>query len=274
MGIIRGYQRAQIGVIAVLLTAVLLVVGISVTTRVANQVAQETSRMESNQLLNQAESLIDAPDELEGELPNTMKSQTMDASSANDTIYLQPGEAIEISLWQTKQSGTEPANAVVRWGFAEDAEQDSYDLCKSEAALLLTYVEASGNNYYLPIAPTGCSNIRNGYTEAESSSDRRYISEFTLSAWPATMPSFSEGDSSKSNILRIRALYAGTYVNFPGLTMTLRTAAANEVGSEARVEEQNQTSAAAPFINDFAIFSGNSEVCQAVDGEVDCGDSY
>jgi hypothetical protein len=207
----------------------------------------------------------------------------MNASNANDSVYLQAGEAIEISLWQTKQSGTDPVTkAVVRWGFAEDKGQyaSANDLCNGEAALLLTYVEAGGNSYYLPVAHSGCAgtvskNNKGNYIEAvESSGDGRYISQFALSAWPATAPSFSEGTSSKPNILRIRALYAGTYVYFPGLTVTLRTAAANEVGNETRVEEQNQTNAAAPFTNDFAIFAGNSEVCQAVDGEVDCGDVY
>ena len=48
-------HSGQIGIIAVILTTVLLVIGISVAARVTQQSAQNVQRTESTQALNQAE---------------------------------------------------------------------------------------------------------------------------------------------------------------------------------------------------------------------------
>jgi hypothetical protein len=67
------------------------------------------------------------------------------------------------------------------------------------------------------------------------------------------------------DIIRIKALYADTYVKMPHLTGTARVAETNDEGNEARVVEQNVSEAAAPYTQDFTLFVAHGSVCQAPD---------
>ena len=107
----KQHQEAQIGIVAVLLTTILLAIGVSVGSRVIRQTRDETIRQEATQQLNQAESVADmgkndtSPDLLidlshtqVGEMSPTIThdKRTKTFSSNIDTVYLNQGETVEV----------------------------------------------------------------------------------------------------------------------------------------------------------------------------------
>ncbi len=235
-------QPAQIGIAAVLLTTVLLAIGVSVTTRVSDQVSQETQRSESQQALESAigqadiasniqtettEQTIDTPT-LADNIVATRKDNTTDGQS----IYLNAGETVEINL-----NGTTMKD--IFWERGDNA-------CNS--ALLLGHYNGNTVNYY-PIRGNGCSATGTlvGYDEA-SAGTNGFKNKFINTA-------------INGGTLRIKVLFKGTYLQMEGLISTTRAAASNEGGNEVRVVEQYQTTNnAAPSIMDFALFAGGGSI--------------
>ena len=159
MRISKQHQEAQIGIVAVLLTTILLAIGVSVGSRVIRQTRDETIRQEATQQLNQAESvadmgkndtssdlLIDLSHTKVGDTPThgTVRQDTF--SSDIDTVYLNQGETVEVVgkhisgnvFWELKQNNN-----------AGD--------CEKRPGLLLTAITNDGSSSRItPVAPSGC----------------------------------------------------------------------------------------------------------------------
>ncbi len=233
-------QSAQIGIAAVLLTTVLLAIGVSVTTRVSDQVSQETQRSESQQALESAIGQADIASNLASPTTNTTittptQNNTVATKQDNTTdgqsIYLNAGETVEIKLDGTMKD--------IFWEIGNNA---------CNAALLLGHYNGNTVNYY-PIRGKGCpaTGTLVGYDEA-STGTNGFKNRFINTA-------------INSGTLRIKVLFQGTYLKMDGLISTTRAAASNEGGNEVRVVEQYQTTDnAAPSIMDFALFAGGGSI--------------
>lgn len=250
----KQHQEAQIGIVAVLLTTILLAIGVSVGSRVIRQTRDETIRQEATQQLNQAESVADmgkndtSPDLLidlshtrvgEGisDAPNTERKNTF--SSDIDTVYLNQGETVEVLM--NSVSGN------IHWELEQNRETE----CPKKPGLLLTFIDGD-KSQITPVAPSGCSGDQffKGYQSGVSSSNNKYVNSFAIAA----------GTGYKR--LRIEAIFAPTYIHLQGLTTAVRAAAVNQSGEEARAVEQTTSPDTPNFVNNFTLFAGNSSICQ------------
>lgn len=254
----KQHQEAQIGIVAVLLTTILLAIGVSVGSRVIRQTRDETIRQEATQQLNQAESvadmgkndtssdnlLIDLSHTQVGEMSPTIThdERTKTFSSDIDTVYLNQGETVEVVgkhisgniFWELKQNNN-----------AGD--------CEKRPGLLLTAITNDGSSSRItPVAPSGCIGGRfDQFTPGSSTNDtNKYVNQV------------SRGITADGQRLRIEALFAPTYVYLQGLTTAVRTAAVNQSGEEARAVEQTTSFDTPNFVNNFTLFAGNSSICQ------------
>ncbi|MBQ6154639.1 hypothetical protein IJJ27_02260 [bacterium] len=243
---------AQIGVTAVLLTIVLLGIGVSVTTRIVRQVGEETARTESTQAFNRAESNATTQDNLSGvQGSGNIKTQSFSQTNptGGDHIYLQAGQTAEA-----------PASAVngktIYWEYSDSADNNKCDPKASQKAPALLIIHDSSKSgksiaYYYPIRPWYCENTSNysGYEKGGKGSSG-YQNAYKINLTDTT------------GIVRVKALYANTYVQLQGLVSRTRSAASNEGGNEVRVVEQTQTEPAAPHIFDYSIFVANGNISQ------------
>ena len=251
----KQHQEAQIGIVAVLLTTILLAIGVSVGSRVIRQTRDETIRQEATQQLNQAESVADmgkndtSPDLLidlshtqVGEMSPTIThdKRTKTFSSDIDTVYLNQGETVEVV--GKNISGN------IFWELKQNKETE----CTQEPGLLLTVINSDGSSEIIPVSPFGCSGGRfDQFTPGSSTNDtNKYVNQV------------SRGITADGQRLRIEALFAPTYVYLQGLTTAVRTAAVNQSGEEARAVEQTTSFDTPNFVNNFTLFAGNSSICQ------------
>lgn len=250
----KQHQEAQIGIVAVLLTTILLAIGVSVGSRVIRQTRDETIRQEATQQLNQAESvadmgkndtssdnlLIDLSHTKVGDTPThgTVRQDTF--SSDIDTVYLNQGETVEVV--GKNISGN------IFWELKQNKETE----CTQKPGLLLTVINSDGSSEIIPVSPFGCSGGRfDQFTPGSSTNDtNKYVNQV------------SHGITADGQRLRIEALFAPTYVYLQGLTTAVRTAAVNQSGEEARAVEQTTSFDTPNFVNNFTLFAGNSSICQ------------
>lgn len=250
----KQHQEAQIGIVAVLLTTILLAIGVSVGSRVIRQTRDETIRQEATQQLNQAESvadmgkndtssdnlLIDLSHTKVGDTPThgTVRQDTF--SSDIDTVYLNQGETVEVV--GKNISGN------IFWELKQNKETE----CTQEPGLLLTVINSDSSSEIIPVSPFGCSGGRfDQFTPGSSTNDtNKYVNQV------------SHGITADGQRLRIEALFAPTYVYLQGLTTAVRTAAVNQSGEEARAVEQTTSFDTPNFVNNFTLFAGNSSICQ------------
>ena len=193
----KQHQEAQIGIVAVLLTTILLAIGVSVGSRVIRQTRDETIRQEATQQLNQAESvadmgkndtssdnlLIDLSHTKVGDTPTHGTGRQDTFSSDIDTIYLNQGETVEVI--KEKVSGN------IFWELKQNEVE-----CQKKPSLLLTFIKTDGSSEIMPVAPScGRSDFT---TTLGSSGDDRYVNSFSLNA-----------GATDYQRLRIEALPAG-----------------------------------------------------------------
>lgn len=249
----KQHQEAQIGIVAVLLTTILLAIGVSVGSRVIRQTRDETIRQEATQQLNQAESvadmgkndtssdnlLIDLSHTKVGDMPLTMShdERTKTFSSDIDTVYLNQGETVEV----LKDS----IGSQIFWELKQNKEED----CQKRPGLLLTFIK-NENSTIVPIKSSYWCGSQFTNTTGSAGNDK-YVNSFSLSA-----------GATDYQRLRIEALFAPTYVYLQGLTTAVRTAAVNQSGEEARAVEQTTSFNTPNFVNNFTLFAGNSSICQ------------
>lgn len=249
----RQHQEAQIGIVAVLLTTILLAIGVSVGSRVIRQTRDETIRQEATQQLNQAESvadmgksdtssdnlLIDLSHTKVGDTPThgTVRQDTF--SSDIDTVYLNQGETVEVV--------GKHINGNIFWELQQNKETE----CTRKPGLLLTVINGDGSSKITPISPFNCIGGRfNQFTPGSSTNGtNKYVNQV------------SHGTADNQR-LRIEALFAPTYIYLQGLTTAVRTAAVNQSGEEARAVEQTTSFDTPNFVNNFTLFAGNSSICQ------------
>ncbi len=252
----KQHQEAQIGIVAVLLTTILLAIGVSVGSRVIRQTRDETIRQEATQQLNQAESIADmgkddtSSDNLLIDLSHTkvedmpLTTTTHDErkntfSSDIDTVYLNQGETVEVLV------GNVTGN--IFWELEQNKETD----CQKKPGLLLTVINSDGSSKITPISPFNCIGGRfDQFTPGSSTNDtNKYVNQV------------SHGATGYQR-LRIEALFAPTYIYLQGLTTAVRAAAVNQSGEEARAVEQTTSFDTPNFVNNFTLFAGNSSICQ------------
>ena len=254
----KQHQEAQIGIVAVLLTTILLAIGVSVGSRVIRQTRDETIRQEATQQLNQAESVADmGKDDTSsdnslidlshtkvkvGNVSPTMshEERTKTFSSDIDTVYLNQGETVEVD--------TEKVGGNVFWELEQNKEAE----CPKKPGLLLTFINTiDGSSKIIPVTPScGKSDFTTTLGLGSPGNDR-YVNSFSFSAV-----------ATGYQRLRIEALFAPTYVYLQGLTTAVRTAAVNQSGEEARAVEQTTSFDTPNFVNNFTLFAGNSSICQ------------
>ena len=240
-------HSGQIGIIAVILTTVLLVIGISVAARVTQQSAQNVQRTESTQALNQAEG------GLEEKSDETTITSTI---VGDDSILLSQGETVEILIDEEVNN----LNLDLKWqkiGTNGDLCTNS-DHDNTPALLIARYHTISdGTNQstsvdYYPVQAYNRS-AETGYTASEQSSDPEYNSLITAAKLAGTQ--FQSGDT-----VRVKALVCNVTISMPGLVTITRSVSQDNSGQQVRVIEQRQTKPAAPSIMDYALFAGNGDL--------------
>ena len=264
----QSTQPAQIGVTAVLLTTVLLAIGITVTSRVVNQVNQDTQRTESGQAYNIAESTVDSKVE-SAPAPGAdgvLTTSKFSTSRGKSVIYLEAGESVEVRFAGSAPGDTDRnsdvRDQVVYW---EDAGSGNTNCITDGSgnyirpALLLSWYPEGGGVQYMPVAARGCpvtgaSKNLTGYVGADDDAPGGEFSSF--------LNSYKITDFSGKGTLRIKALYAGTYVSMDKLTRITRAAASNTGSNAVRVSEQNETDPTAPSVFDYGIFVANGSITQ------------
>ena len=259
-------KDAQIGVIVVLLSTILLAIGVSVSSRVIRQTQNEITRQESSQQLHQAESGADMGSQMTDgggsgtsaaiggtniyqDEPSALTAATERNkifSSDIDTVYLQVGETVRIP-----KKSLEKSDGLLRWELS-DSSSSSPD-CNNRPSLLLTFTKTDGTTKIEPIAPVDCNN-RESYGPALKSTSNKYRSQFKITN--------NDGD------LTIEALYAPTYVYLDKLTTAVRSASANQTGDEARVVEQADSHLTPNYVNNFTLFAGMNMICQGTFNEL------
>jgi len=238
---------AQIGVTAVLLTTVLLAIGVSVTSRVVQQVAQDTQRSESTQVLNQAERAASTGQNGAHNYSDTASSINTNATSKQDSytgnqsrIYVEAGDTLQANASDVR-------GKTLRW---EETVDGACNTSNPRPAVMVIHDDGTTAEYRI-VAPTSCAGTSqySGY-ESSLGASSGYQSSWTIPNWA-------------SGIVRIKVLYKNAYVNLDGLIQTIRGAAESQSGNEVRVVEQNQTTPAAPHIFDYAIFVANGSITQS-----------
>lgn len=257
-----AYKDAQIGVIVVLLSTILLAIGVSVSSRVIRQTQNEITRQESSQQLHQAESGADMKDEvkptdigsttsvagtsvIEMEMEKAGNKRAEVFSSDIDTVYLQVGETVRIS-----QEALKDSDGNLFWELkGENSPGTSEADCDKRPSLLLTFTNPAKQVEITPVAPVDCkSGKREKYDHSNSSSNQKYLSHYLI--------------ADRNGNLVIEALYAPTYIKLKNLTTAVRSASANQTGEEARVVEQTDSHLTPNYVNNFTLFAGMNEICQ------------
>lgn len=243
------FQSGQIGIIAVILTTVLLVIGISVAARVTQQSAQNLQRTESTQALNKAEGGLE---EQSSETTTPVTTITGD-----DSILLSQGETVEVLIDDNNQ------NLDLFWQkIGTNGDTCSNSTHNNTPALLIAYyhpvTDASNNQStavdYYPVQAYN-NTTENGYVNSQPGNSvyNSYITAKTLLGDPNK--TFQNGDS-----VRIKALFCNVTISMPGLVTVTRSVSRDNSGSQVRVVEQRQTQPAAPSIMDYALFAGNGDL--------------
>lgn len=269
----KQHQEAQIGVIVVLLSTILLAIGVSVSSRVIRQTQNEITRQESSQQLHQAESGADMGSQMTDgggsgasaaiggtdiyqDNPSALAATTDERnkifSSDIDTVYLQVGETVRIP-----KKSLEKSDGFLRWELSGNDGGGTPTKCSEKPSLLLTFTKTDGTTTTVitPVAPADCSDPNmKSYEPATKLNSTKYRNQFTI--------------SDKDGDLTIEALYAPTYVYLDKLTTAVRSASANQTGDEARVVEQADSHLAPNYVNNFTLFAGMNMICQGTFNEL------
>ncbi len=252
---------AQIGIIAVVLTTVLLVIGVSVGTRVTQDAAQNTQRTESTQAVDSAEGNLELINPDGTVVPGTdaqeiitdqtgTTSQVANVTSNNNSILLSEGETVEVTLDDNN------LNAQLLW----HRVGESCDSGTNSPGLLISQYYPVGNTqevqYYLL---TSHDKTRDGYLTAQipSGSGSLYQNSTSLSSLTASNPNFP---LASGQTLRIKALFCNTTIDLPGLVTITRSASQDSSEEQVRILEQRSTDPTAPAIFDFALFAGQGDL--------------
>lgn len=264
-------KDAQIGVIVVLLSTILLAIGVSVSSRVIRQTQNEITRQESSQQLHQAESGADMGSQMtdgggSGASAaiggtNIHQDNPSDPAAATerenifssdiDTVYLQVGETVRIP-----KDSLQKSNGALQWELSDNDGGGTPTKCKEKPSLLLTFTKTDGT-VITPVAPADCNDHDMASYESAiklDSKSKKYRNQFTI--------------SDKDGDLTIEALYAPTYVYLDKLTTAVRSASANQTGDEARVVEQADSHLTPNYVNNFTLFAGMNMICQGTFNEL------
>lgn len=231
----KNKYPAQIGVIAVVLTTILLAIGVSVSTRITQEAVQNAERTESTQTFNVAEGGVETGG------TGTDNVDVVSNIVGDNAIYLSAGESVEIKL-----DGTMP-----------DIFWNLNTICSTSnkgPALLISYYPDNTTVQYYPISGFGADCNRDGY-----------LSSVDPGSGSVYKNKYSNADITGGRI-RIKALFTSTHIQMAGLVDTTRSAAQDELsGEQVRVVEQRQTDPAAPSVMDYALFAGtgNLQVTEA-----------
>ncbi len=244
------FQPAQIGIIAVVLTSILLVIGIAVASRVTKDTAQNTQRTESGQALNTAESNLETAGNTSGD-SNNPTTQVIGESS----IRLSAGESVETSLPDVK------GDINLYWqGTTNDATCLSKDNKKLNPALLLSVYCTTPENItsvdYFLYKGVNVSDLGEGYIASTAATDKPGYDSKIINIGNGTGVC-AAGDT---RTLRIKMLFCSSNLDMAGLVKTTRSISEDESGTQVRVIEQRETDPGAPSIMDFAVFSGSGNL--------------
>ncbi|MBQ6437768.1 hypothetical protein IJJ12_00100 [bacterium] len=250
----------QIGLAAVLLMTVLLLLALSVSTQVASTVMEETNRLESTQVLNQAESQVDAAQGLgnqtAGNITTTAAVNT-DNPSINQkkgaVVWLKKGDNIKIDF---PSSG----DNTLYWDYNDGSNSNKATACSS-SRLMLTNIYNNGNNSksYI-ITSLGCNSGN------QKSADRTMCTAQGVSAGTCFFPFVNKidlrggGMSLESGEIIITALGDSTYVYMNNIATRVRAAAKNTNDNQIRVVEQTETAPAAPVVFNYSLFVGGGKI--------------
>lgn len=263
-------QRKQDGyivIIVLLLTAVLLMLGLSLATRTTEEVYQSGQEADTTRVFNAAETGIEAAlyqietntspvfdadlKEIEGiSNPDTLSTLNVEGELAEDfEISIPQGEVLTLG-WRpdTKINWVHPTN------------------CSSNtAALIITLYNSTGPvASHLAYDPFGTDTAcTKGSNFAKAS---RYPDVGTLegSQIALTAALFGGGAIGPDSLIRIRPLYADAnfHIEDSAATRIVSTAIDNTGGTtegkETRKIEVIRTEPAAPSIFDYAVFSGGT----------------
>lgn len=239
----QKFYPGQIGTVAVILTSILLVIGVSVAARITKDANQATQRTESTQALNTAEGNLE-----------TQPEDAITQITGDDSMDISAGDSVEIK---------EPIGEPVVISFADRASESPKCTADQYAALLVSVYCTNASNItsvdYYPFRAVNDNN-QTGFTASTAvTGDGIYTNKISAENGLGDCP-----DGSISKTVRIKVLFCNTKIKSAGLVTTTRSLSQDNSGQQARVIEQKETTPAAPSIMDYALFAGtgNLEVTQ------------
>jgi hypothetical protein len=265
--IIKQKADGYIVIIVLLLTAVLLMLGLSLATRTTEEVYQSGQEADTTRVFNAAEtgieealSLMQAGTFTTGETYSltdpTYKLSEITGANVDLTVK---GEEVSEFDFTVKQGEvlTVPAkpNTNIQWSHKTD--------CTDAAAIIVTLYKKVGSTFqayhvaYKPFNGTGACDKGTGFAVANE------VSGIGSSVTLVDTTTFGVLlDSTQGDILRIRPLYADARFHLTGSAATQLVATATDDTTDAGVETRKiqviRTEPAPPSIFDYAVFSGGS----------------
>ncbi len=242
-------QSGQVAVIVLLLMVVLLTIGLSLASRVTQDIFLTQQQSDSARVFNAAES--GAEDALSQDFSVITGPQSGTGQLGNDITYnytIVPSQVLERDLKEGDTATVFVNNAplgniTVDWG--------KRGSCLDSSLIISTYfVEGAQTKVrHLAVAPDGCN--RNDNFDTSTSGTSPYESSFQV------------GDIDNTVLfVRIKAVYNDTSLRVTGLNLPqqylVRSAASNPDGTEQRTVEVSRGVSSAPAFMDYSLYTRGS----------------
>jgi Tfp pilus assembly protein PilX len=247
-------QSGQIAVIVFLIMAILLVVGLSLASRTAQEVELAGQQEDTTRVFNAAESGIEEAlsDPSNFDLTGTdviTETVTLPGTSTTSLVTITPDTGFENTYepGQTATVFTNPvasSNVTISW--SKTTESDC-------SVLVVTAYTNDNQAYHYGIRPNINCHTETNFLASATSIDGIYRYKYTISLPANTV------------LLRIKPLYNSTSLKVEGSDLapqnhTIRSQAQDLVSgnTEVRAIEVNRSRPAPPSIFDYALYSGNT----------------
>jgi len=241
-------QSGQVAVIVLLLMVVLLTIGLSLASRVTQDIFLTQQQSDSARVFNAAES--GAEDALSQDFSTITTPQTGTGTLGNQIVYnytIIPSQVLERDLKEgdtaTVNVNNTPGNITVEWGKESG--------CVNSYLIISTYFEEGGQTKvrHDAIAPNGCT--RGDNFEETTNQSPPYRSSYDVA-----------GIDNTVLFVRIKAVYNDTSLRVTGLNLPqqylVRSAASNPDGTEQRTVEVTRGVSAAPAFMDYSLYTTGS----------------
>lgn len=244
-------QSGQIAVIVLLLMVVLLTVGLSLASRVTQDIFLTQQETDSARVFNAAESGAEAA--LSQDFSTISGPQSGSGTLDNNISYnytILPRQELERELKEGDTATVFVNNAPVSNVLVDWGRQGG---CTDSSLLISTYYVESGSTKvrHQAVSPESCDRGDN-FDPSQGSTTAPYRNAYTVPDIDSTVL-----------FVRIKAVYNDTSLKVTGLNLPqqqflVRSAASNPDGTEQRTVEVTRDVSAAPAFMDYSVYTRGS----------------